>query len=74
MKLSTIAKKLGFVLLLLGALSSVGVFWQLMAINSTPGPVDLGFVFYGNVACLILLPMVGVYLMRLSVTLMLQCR
>jgi len=74
MKWSTIAKKLGYVLCMLGAFSAVFLFWQLMAISSTPGPAEVGWLLYTNVACLIILPITGVYLIRLSVTLMLRCQ
>ncbi len=74
MKLSTIAKKLGLAACILGAFSSVFLFWQLVAFESSPIPTDLSVLCYVNIACVILLPVIGVSLIRYSVTLMLRCR
>ena len=74
MKLSTVAKKSGYLFCVLGAFSAVFLFWQLVAYNSSPVPVTLGVLFYSNLACVIVLPLIGRHLLRRSVTLMLQCR
>ena len=74
MKPSTLAKKLGYFLCFLGACSAVLLFWQLFAFESSPVPCDMGWLCYLNMACVVGLPVVGVALIRYSVTLMLQCR
>jgi uncharacterized membrane protein YhdT len=73
-KLSTFVKKLGKALCLLGAFCLVFLFWQLFAYESSLVPGDLSVLCYVTMACVILLPVMGVWLIRYSVTLMLRCR
>jgi len=74
MKLSAVVKKLGLMLCILGAISLIFVLAQLIDFASTPDPVSLGILWYSNLACVFVLPMIGSSLMRWSVLLMLQCR